>query len=201
MAGIYQTQRLNLEKIGLVNKIYAAAAAIDFGRKAYAIRGKAEESRIAFEAGISEAMTAFKEAQATADPETIILAEYTFLVQELQFCHENDTASRTSLNTAIQFFDDAFTAIKIVEAKNQYQIAEKTYPQHKDYRFKGFPLDSFHVACKSHKTRIQNILKSPGIDPIEKALLQQRYDNLIAGQTGYVEKQRKALIGKSKTST
>jgi hypothetical protein len=45
----------------------------------------------------------------------------------------------------------------------------------------------------SHKTRIKNILRFSGIDPIEKALLKQRYVNLSARQGGYVEKQKKAL--------
>jgi len=34
----------------------------------------------------------------------------------------------------------------------------------------------------------------PGIDPIEKVLLEQRFENLSAAQSGYVEKQKKILI-------
>jgi len=55
-------------------------------------------------------------------------------------------------------------------------------------------MDAFHIACKGHRTRLQNILKTPGLDPIEKALLKQRLVNLSAGQGGYVEKQKKALV-------
>jgi len=55
-------------------------------------------------------------------------------------------------------------------------------------------MDSFHIAIKGHKGRLQNILKTPGLDPIEKALLKQRLDTLSAGQDGYMEMQRKALI-------
>ncbi len=36
-------------------------------------------------------------------------------------------------------------------------------------------------------------LRSPGLDPIEKALLQQRVDNIPAAQSGYLEKQIKAF--------
>jgi hypothetical protein len=57
-----------LARIGLVNSVYEAAAAIDFGRKGFATKGKAEEGRISYEKGIAEALAAFKEAQATADP-------------------------------------------------------------------------------------------------------------------------------------
>ena len=140
---------------GLINNIYDAVAAIDFGRKGFATRGKAEEGRISYEKGIALAMTAFKEAQISTDPETIILAEYTFITQELQFCEKTDKDSLSSLTQAIQSFDDAF-----------------------------------HTACISHKTRLQNVLRAPGIDPIEKALLKQRFTNLSAAQGGYLEKQR-----------
>jgi hypothetical protein len=89
--------------------------------------------------------------------------------------------------------DDAFLALKVVDS-NMYQAVEDAVSHDKNYRFNGFPKDAFHVACMSHKTRIKNILRFSGIDPIEKALLKQRYVNLSAGQGGYVEKQKKALI-------
>jgi hypothetical protein len=37
------------------------------------------------------------------------------------------------------------------------------------------------------------MLRTPGIDSIEKALLKQRLANLSAAQNGYIEKQKKAL--------
>jgi hypothetical protein len=185
-----------LAKIGLVNRVYEAAANIDSGRKGFATRGKAEEGRISYETGIAEALAAFKEAQATADPHTIILAEYTFLSHELQFCEKTDKESISSLSQALKSFDDAFLALKIVEDSTQYKIAEQIIPHHKDYRVKGgYPKDSFHVACGSHKTRLQNILRTPGIDPIEKALLKQRLANLPTAKKAYIEKQKKALAG------
>jgi len=182
-----------LAKIGLVNRVYEAAANIDLGRKGFATKGKAEEGRIYYEKGIAEALTAFKEAQATADPHTIILAEYTFLAQELQFCDRSDKDSFASLTQAIQNFDDAFLALKVVEGDG-YKMAEQTYPHDEKYRVGVvYPKDSFHVACGSHKTRLQNILRAPGIDPIEKALLKQRLANLPTAKNGYIEKQKKAL--------
>jgi hypothetical protein len=182
-----------LDLAGLVDSVYRAAINIDFGRKGFATRGKAEEGRLSYEDGISKALSAFQQAQATADPQTIILAEYTFLSQELEFFDKSDKESLSSLTQAIQSFDDAFQVLKIVE-KPEYKIADIAIPHHKDYRIGGgYPKDSFHVACGSHKTRLKNILRSPGIDPIEKALLKQRLINLSAGQNGYVEKQRKAL--------
>jgi len=188
-----------LDKTGLVSSIADAAVAIDFGRKGFATRGKEHEGRLSYERGISEALSAFKEAQTApasagdADPHIIILVEYTFISQELQFCEETDKDTLSSLTQAIQSFDDAFLALKTVEDATLYKGAETTYPHSSKYRVSSFPKDSFHIACISHKTRIQNILRSPGIDPIEKALLKQRFANLSTAQNGYIEKQKKAM--------
>jgi len=182
-----------LDLITLANDIINAATSIDYGRKGFAIRGKAEEGRIFYEDGIALAMSAFKEAQATADPQTILLAEYTFITQELEFCEKNDKAAISSLSRGIRFFDDAFLALETVQSFH-YNMVEKAIPHDSEYRIKGFPMDSFHVAIKGHKGRLQNILKTPGLDPIEKALLKQRLDTIKAGQEGYMGLQRKALI-------
>ena len=178
-----------MDPIGCVSSISQAVAGIDYGRKGFATRGKAEEGRISYETGIAEALSAFQEAQATADPQIMILAEYTFLTQELQFCDKSDKDSISSLTKAIQSFDDAFLALKAVENPN-YKITDDTFPHNGKYRVKGFPMDSFHIACIGHRTRIRNMLKTPGIDPIEKALLKQRFANLPAAQNGYIEKQK-----------
>ena len=182
-----------MDLTGLVNSIITATANIDSGRKGFATRGKAEEGRISYELGIANAMITFKEAQATADPHTIILVEYTFLIQELQFCEKTDKDSLNSLTQAIQYFDDAFLVLKTVE-ESDYKIVDNAIPHNKKYRVKGYPKDSFHIACHSHITRIKNMLRTPGIDPIEKALLKQRLINLPAAQNGYIEKQKKTLM-------
>jgi hypothetical protein len=167
--------------------------AIDSGRKGFATRGKAEEGRISYEKGITEALNAFKDIQTSLDSQTIILAEYTFVSQELQLCLEIDKDTFSSLTQAVQSFDDAFLAIHVVEDSVLYQGADKTHPHSKKYRISGFPKDAFHIACISHKTRLQNILRAPGIDPIEKALLKQRFSNLTTAQNSYIEKQKKAI--------
>ena len=183
-----------MDLIGYVRSITQAAFAIDSGRKGFATRGKAEGGRISYEKGIAEALAAFKEAQITADPQTIILVEYTFLTQELEFCEKSDKESLSSLTKALQSFDDAFRVLKIVEDSTLYHAVEEAIPHDKKYRVGGgYPKDSFHVACGSHKTRLENILRSPGIDPIEKSLLKQRLINLPTAQNGYIEKQKKAL--------
>ena len=182
-----------MDLIGLVNSIHESAVNIDSGRKGFAMIGKEREGRITYESGISKAMSAFQEAQATADPQTIILVEYTFLIQELQFCGETDKDTFSSLTQAIQSFDDAFLALQAVEDAG-YKTAEKTYPRNGKYRVSGFPKDSLHIACIGHRTRLQNMLRTPGTDQIEKSLLKQRFTNLSVAQNGYIEKQKKALI-------
>ena len=182
-----------MDKTGLVASISYAVLNIDSGRKGFATRGKEHEGRISYEDGISEAMTAFQGAQTSADPQFLILAEYAFITQEFQLCEKTDTDTINSLTKAIESFKDAILALAAVE-KTSYQAAEDIFPHNGKYRVGGgFPKDSFHIACSSHKTRIQNILRAPGIDPIEKSLLKQRFINLSAAQNGYIEKQKKAL--------
>ena len=187
-----------MDLTGLLSNIYQATFAIDFGRKGFATRGKEQEGRISYELGVAKALSAFRDASnlrfaSTVDPQAIILTEYTFLAQELQFCEKTDTDSLSSLTQAIQRFDEAFLTLTIVEDSTLYKAAEKIFSHKKGFRVKSYPNDSFHVATAGHRTRIKNILRAPGIDPIEKALLKQRFANLATAQKGYMEKQKKAL--------
>ena len=182
-----------MDRIGLAERIVEATINIDFGRKAFAIRGKEQEGRISYETGIDEASAAFVEARTHGDPETILLAEYSFITQELQFCDKSDRYARGSLSRAIQSFDDAMRVLPVVEDGSLYSAVDKAFPRQPAYRVNGFPKDSFHIACRAHKTRIQNLLRTPGMDGIEKALLKERFANLSAGQNKYVKKQEKAL--------
>jgi hypothetical protein len=181
-----------LDLNGLFDSINEAAIQIDMGRKGFAIRGQEQEGRISYEDGIAGAMAIFQEAQASSDPQALILSEYSFISQEFQLCDKSDTDTINSLTKAVQSFDDAFLALKAVE-KAGYKTADETYPHNVKYRVNGFPKDSFHIACIAHKTRLQNILRTPGLDPIEKALLKQRLANLSTAQSGYVEKQKNIL--------
>ena len=182
-----------MDPIGLINSINKATLSIDSGRKGFAIIGKERTGRIAYEKGIAKAMTVFKQAQKSADPQTIILAEYTFLSQELQLCGKSDNNALTSLTSAIESFDGAFLCLKVVENYIDYQAAEKTYHKSSKYRVKGFPRDAFHITCASHSTRLKNNLSAIGIDPIEKLLLEQRRLNLTTAQNSYVKKQKIAM--------
>ena len=150
------------------------------------------------EEGIALALSTFKEAQISADPQALILAEFTFLSQELQLCTAADKDSRDSLTKAVQSFDDAFLSIKAID-ESDCKSLDSFFPHNGKYRVKGCPKDSYHIACIVHRTRLKNILRAPGIDPVrtafafEKSLLKQRLSNLTTAQNGYVEKQKKAL--------
>jgi hypothetical protein len=179
-----------LEKTGLIESIYKATIYIDAGRKGFAIRGKADKGRISYEDGIEIALAAFQEAQNSKDPLIILLAESAFVTQEFQLCEKADTYSINSLSKAIADFNDAFLAIKALDELD-CKVVDCFFPHKDKYRVKeGFPKDAFHLACDSHKTRLQNILRAPGIDLIEKSLLKQRLANLPVAQKRYIEKQK-----------
>jgi hypothetical protein len=139
-----------LDQIGLLNSLVQAAFYIDAGRKGLATTGEEAQGHLNFDRGISGALTAFQEASdfqsaTTADPQTLILSELVFLQQELQFCHEADTDTRSSLTQAIQSFEDALRCFETVHDVDGYKCVEKSYPTHHKYRIQGFPKDSFHI--------------------------------------------------------
>ena len=178
-AGIYRRQRRNLVRTGLITSIFEATTAIDLGRKGFAIRGREQKGRISYEKGIDMAMSAFLEAKASADPGTIICAEQAFISQELHFCDKADKDAHGSLTLAMQGFTDALSCLELVEDAAGYtKFVDNAIPHIPKYRVDGFPKDAFHIACIAHKTRIRNVLRSPGIDAIEKNLLKQRRANL-----------------------
>jgi hypothetical protein len=120
-------------------------------------------------------------------------AEEAFVEQELQFCSEQDIHTHNSLKVALQSFEDAFLSLKIVEDAAEYRAADKTWPHNSKNRIHGFPKDAFHQACIAHRTRLQNVLRSPGINMIEKAVLEQRAANMTTAQGSYIERQKKVL--------
>jgi hypothetical protein len=182
-----------MDTTGLINSILLSVARIDRGRKGFATNGGEHEGRISYEQGIATASAAFAEALSTADPQTIVLVESAFLNQELEFSSEQDTDTRSSLTQAIQSFEDALRSLKIVEDKKLYKAAEATHLTSPKYRISGFPKDAFHLACIAHRTRLRNVLRSPGINMTEKAVLEQRAANMTAAQNGYIEKQKNVL--------
>lgn len=183
----------NLDQTGLILKIMDAVKNIDDGRKGFTTYGGEQKGHIAWKKGIIAAKDAFSEVLLSDDPYTNMLAEEAFLEQELQFCSEQDTDTRRSLIRALQAFDDAFLSLEAVESSG-YKDADKTWPHNTQNRIQGFPKDAFHQACIAHRTRLRNVLRAPGINMLEKEVLQLRIANMTAAQKGYLEKQKKALL-------
>jgi hypothetical protein len=184
-----------MDLTGFLNNLVFIANDIDLGRKGLNVDGKEHEGRISYEKGITSAALAFQEAQTTAKPQTLILAELVFLQQELQFCHESDIDTHSSLIQAIQSFEDALRCLETLENETLYRGAETTYPTSPKYRIQDCPKDAFHLACTAHQTRLRNVLRSLGINVTEKAVLRQRALNMGTARRSYIEKQKKALGG------
>jgi hypothetical protein len=182
-----------LDLTGLLSSVFFAANKIYKGRNGLATDGEEHEGRLNYEDGIVAAVVTFTEARSTADSQTMLAVEEAFTEQELQFCTKQDTYTRGSLIQALQSFDDTFLSLEAVEDAGIYQGADKTWPRNAKNRIKGFPKDAFHQACIAHRTRLYNTLRSPGINMIEKAILEQRASNMTAAQGSYIEKQKKAL--------
>jgi len=85
--------------------------------------------------------------------------------------------------------------LKIVEDTTLYKAAEATYLTASKYRYHGYPRDAVHLACTAHRTRLQNSLRTPGINMIEKSVLVQRAANMTTIQSVYAGKQSKAFQG------
>jgi len=188
-----------MDRTGLITRIFNSEHAIYQGRVWLTIDGTEQAGRISYSDGLDLAISSFKSVQelAASDLELLLLAEYTFLTQELNHCDKLDTQTISSLTQAIQSFDDAFLALQAVEKGTPYEIADMTFPHSAKYRIKDMPKDAFHIACISHRTRIGNSLRTPGLNMVEKALLKQRVANLITAQNAYLKKQ-KDILSKSK---
>jgi len=68
-----------MDLTGLVGNIISGASKIDDGRKKIATDGLEHVGRLFYEEGIAIALDTFKHAQASADPQTLVLIELTFL--------------------------------------------------------------------------------------------------------------------------
>ena len=183
-----------MDLTGCLNRILSGAENIDKGRKYLATNGFEHVGRLTYEDGISITLDTFKIAQTSADLQIMILIELVFLQQEFQFFEETDFNTRSSLNQAIQSFEDALRSLKTLEDSNLYKAAETTYPTASKYRYHNLPRDAVHLACAAHRTRLNNSLRTPGINMIKKTVLTQRVSNMTTIQEVYSSKQNKALL-------
>jgi hypothetical protein len=79
------------------------------------------------------------EALASADPFLMLLAEYTFVIQELESGYPEEKEALASYRAARSAFDDAFRALEVVKNAAVYHGVEKAFPCQGDYRHNGYP--------------------------------------------------------------
>ena len=184
-----------MDRDGLIVSVIESEMLIDEGRKWLESEGFEAEGRLSYRLGLQRAIEVFGEVCAFAgtDPELLILAEHSFLTQELQLCDPADSFSVNSITQAIADCDDALLALSAVNDPDLYRGAEMTHPHKSKYRYKEMPRDAFHIACISHRARIGNSLRTTGLNLLEKELLKQRSANFTSAQTAYLEKQKAAL--------
>jgi hypothetical protein len=177
----------------LIKKLNDAANLIFFGRIARRTHGQTEQGLEDFEQGFVLAIQVFDEAIVSEDPFFMLLAEYTFVVQELESGYPEEKEALTSYRVAKSAFDDAFRALEVVKDKTLYKGVDRAFPHRKDYRYKELPKDAFHLAYISHRARLQNTLKQIGIDPLERAFREKRIQTCPIAQAAYTVLQTKAL--------
>jgi hypothetical protein len=177
----------------LIDNINRSVYLLAVGRRGLDVEGETEAGRVSYNRGLTDAKLAFSEVAECADTKALILAEQAFLAEEKRYCDEQDAAALGSLEAAIVSFDDALLALTAVSDASLYRGADLTFPHYGKYRIDKMPNDAFHIACIAHKTRLQNTLKTPGLNMKEKSIYQQRVANMGVAEKVYLALQKKAL--------
>jgi hypothetical protein len=182
---------MNMDRNGLLVKIVLSVERINFGRKGLAIEGRAEEGRASFSDGLLIALDIFKEVHDNMvdDIETAIRIENAYQTEERRYCNDAEPEVLTSTTAALESFEDALRAFETVQDATIYQWVNKSYPRNRKYRYCGMPKDALHIACMANYTRINNTLRTPGINSIERQVFEQRQKNMKAMQSAYLAKQ------------
>jgi hypothetical protein len=189
-----------MDKIGLENDIFSAGLYIANGRKNVFVQGEEQEGRLSFERGHALARKIFQEALTTGEVYLILLAEYLFVAQELAESEADEKEGIASAKKATERFDDAFLALEVVSQSDAYRYVDKAFPHDRDHRHNGFPRDSFHVACDSHKVRLRNGLSRIGIAKLDRELAKVRLAAVDAIQEVYCGMQERAMTARQDSS-
>jgi transcriptional regulator GlxA family with amidase domain len=119
--------------------------------------------------------------------------EYAILTEERRHSSENESGVVASMTAGLNAFDDALLALEAVQDIAGYKVADKTWPHSSKYRVHDMPNDALHITCKADLTRIENTLRTPGINPTERELYDQRKETLTAIRDAYQKRQEAAL--------
>jgi hypothetical protein len=127
-----------LDLAGLIGKIQVGVTTIYQGRQWLDTEGLEGEGRVSYKRGLVLAIEAFREIQehVISDLDLLIIADYTFLGQELEFCDSADTNAITSLTKSIQEFDEAFCALDLLQNAETYKLLEKAFSHRPEFRYR-----------------------------------------------------------------
>jgi hypothetical protein len=127
----------------------------------------------------------------TGNLETIIAAEKILVESDLKD-HANSKSMTSSLNDALEELNAVATHVEMVSDPKEYQRVNKTNAQHKMRDTRDLPKDGARRAFRSHDTRLGNLDRGR-IDNTEKAIIQQRQQNIRIAEKIYIAHQEKAL--------
>jgi hypothetical protein len=182
-----------LDPAGWIDRINEAVGSVTQGRIERVIKGQTEAGLDDFYQGLDALMNIVKEAVSSKDPLIMTLVEYTILAQELEGALPEEVQGRASFEEALREFDDAFRCMPLVDKPEIYKAVEQSYPTRGKYRYQGMPLDAYHAAYISHKTRMNNSRRRIGIDHKELELQNSRDELYVAAQDCYRDRQEKAV--------
>ncbi|GHT54320.1 hypothetical protein AGMMS49982_18820 [Bacteroidia bacterium] len=184
-----------MEKTGLLDRITLGVENIADGRKGLATIGATEAGLASFMSGLLSAKVVFTEVHDNVvnDIGAVVLVEHAYLTEERRYCSDAEKSVVASMTAGIVAFKDALQALEIAQDAVAYRNAEATYSHLPEYRYKGMPKDAFHVACLAATTRLNNTLRTPGINDIERQIYDQRSKNMSAAQGAYLVIQQSVL--------
>jgi hypothetical protein len=156
--------------------------------------GSERAGRILFEDGHALLRTAYESAINSGSARNIALAELSIIEQELRDGGSDEKEAMSSGKAAKRAWDDAFLALSAVEQGPAYKIADQIFPHDGDYRYKDMPHDAFHIACKSHITRLKNGMSRFGVPALDRDLVKVRINAIKAIQEIYYTLQKTAMV-------
>ena len=181
-------------KIGLTDKQVAIyGTLINIGRKNLTVQGKTEKGLRALNKGISKTMKVFDSVVGNS-PKSILQIELLILNEDLNYCDKDHKQLKTSLEKAIFTIKEALCSCSVVTNPDKYRFANATHSHLSSNLYQGVPKDVFHLACNSHKTRLQNYQHTPGMGEVERNFYARRMRNLSVAKSLYVKLQQEALI-------
>jgi hypothetical protein len=143
------------------------------------------------EASVMDTIQRLRKDAADRNTELLIEAESLMLAHSLAR-DANSPEETKSLENAMKQIGDCKKAFGLLKNDPEaYQKVEATYSA-KQKDNSGLPNDAAREFFKSHKTRLDNNLRS-AVSHADKLLIRQRKDNLAVLQQCYVEMQKQAL--------